>query len=49
MTGVLGSEVREAVGPVLSERPCLVYSSVDGHLGCFHFGAVTNSAVMGFV
>ena len=49
MTGVLGSEVREVVGPVLSETPHLVYSSVDGYLGWFPLGAVTNRAVMGFV
>ena len=49
VTGVLGSEVREVVGPVLSETPHLVYSSVDGYLGCFPLGAVTNRAVMGFV
>ena len=49
MTGVLGSEVREVVRPGLSETPHLVYSSVDGHLGCFHFGAVTHRAVMGCV
>lgn len=49
VTGVLGSEVREILGLVLSETSYLVYSSVDGHLDCFHFGAVTNSAVMGFV
>ena len=49
VTGVLGSEVREVVGLVLSETSHLVYSSVDGHLDCLHFGAVTESAVMGFV
>lgn len=43
MTGVLGSEVREVVGPVLSETPHLVYSSVDGYLGCFcHLAIVMN-------
>ena len=24
----------------------LIYSSADGHLGCFHVLAITNSAVM---
>lgn len=46
MTGVLGSEVREVVGPVLSETPHLVYSSVDGYLGCFHILATGSNAAM---
>ena len=25
---------------------CLIYSSADGHLGCFHVLAMINSAVM---
>ena len=26
------------------KRPQLIHSTVEGHLGCFQFGAVTNSA-----